>query len=111
MPALPGFKIFEQVTPATLALSPLVSPWFETSGYTNMLLSYVFVNSTGTTTLTMEGSFDGTAVDPDIVYAVPAPPQIGAGAVIAVLTTYVRFRIVQTTADATRTKIFAQARV
>ena len=108
---LPGNRIWEMSTPATLALSPIVSGWYETTGFTNMLLSYVFTNSTGSTTLTVEGSFDGATLDTDVTYAaLAASPQLGAGLVIAVLTPYVRFRVVQATADATRTKIFIQAR-
>jgi hypothetical protein len=102
----PGWKVWDQVTPVTVAASPLVSPWFDTSGYTNMLVSYVFTNSTGTTTLTVEGSFDGSTQETDITYAaVSATP-----ATVQVLTPFVRFRLVQATADATRTKALAQAR-
>jgi len=102
----PGFKIWEQIAAVTVAQSPLVSPFFDTSGYTNMLISYVFTNSTGTTTLTVEGSFDGTTQETDITYAaVGATP-----ATVQVLTPFIRFRIVQATADATRTKALAQAR-
>jgi len=109
--ARPGDRIFEQVVPATLALSPLVSGWFDTTGYTNLLLSWVFVNSTGTTTPTIEGSFDGATLDTDVTYAALAgASQLTTGLVVAVLTPSIRFRIVQATADATRTKFFAQAR-
>src|SRR5258708_3015154 len=107
MPLTPtGWKVWEQVTPVTVAASPLVSGWFDTTGYTNLLISYVFTNSTGTTTLTVEGSFDGTTQDTDITYAaVGATP-----ATVQVETPFVRFRIVQATADAMRTKALAQAR-
>ena len=106
MAVQPGFKVWEQVTPVTVASSPVVSGWFDTTGYTNLFISYVFTNSTGTTTLTVEGSFDGSTQETDITYAaVGATP-----ATVAVLTPYVRFRLVQATADATRTKAFAQAR-
>ena len=102
----PGTKVWEQTATATLALSPIVSGWFDTTGYGNLFISYVFTNSTGTTTLTVEGSFDGTNLESDIVYAaVGATP-----ATVAVLTPFVRFRLVQATADATRTKALAQAR-
>ena len=108
---LPGNRLWEWPTPVTVALSPVVSGWFDTTGFTNMLLSYVFTNTTGTTTPTIEGSFDGVNLDTDMTYAaLAASPQLGAGLVIVVLTPYVRFRIVQATADATRTKIFVQAR-
>lgn len=102
----PGYKVWEQQAPVTVAASPLVSQWFDTTGYTNLLISYVFTNSTGTTTLTVEGSFDGSTLESDITYAaVGATP-----ATVQVVTPYVRFRLVQATADATRTKALAQAR-
>lgn len=101
-----GWKVWDQVTPVTVAGSPVVSPWFDTSGFTNLFISYVFTNSTGTTTLTVEGSFDGSTQETDITYA-----ALGASpATVAVLTPFVRFRLVQATADATRTKALAQAR-
>lgn len=106
MPTAPGYKVWEQVTPVTVSASPLVSPWFDTTGFTNMLVSYVFTNSTGTTTLTVEGSFDGSTQETDITYAAVAATP----ATVQVLTPFVRFRLVQATADATRTKALAQAR-
>jgi hypothetical protein len=107
----PGYKIWEQVTPATVALSPIVTGWFDTTGYTTILLNYVFTNSTGTTALTVEGSFDGATLDTDMTYsALAASPQLGAGVVVTVVTPFIRFRIVQATADATRTKAHVQSR-
>jgi hypothetical protein len=106
MPTAPGYKVWEQTAAVTLAASPVVSPWFDTTGYTNLFISYVFTQSTGLTTLTVEGSFDGSTQETDITYA-----AVGASpATVAVLTPFVRFRLVQTTADATRTKALAQAR-
>lgn len=102
----PGYKVWEQQAPVTVVASPLVSGWFDTTGYTNLLISYVFTNSTGTTTLTVEGSFDGSTQETDITYAAVAATP----ATVQVVTPYVRFRIVQATADATRTKALAQAR-
>ena len=100
MPLAPGWKVWEYVTPATTALSPIVSGWFDTTGYTTLLLTYVFTNSTGTTTL-----------DTDMTYAaLAASPQITTGVSVAVITPYVRFRLVQATADATRTKFCVQSR-
>ena len=102
----PGWKVWDQVTPVTLALTPVVSPWFDTTGYGNLFISYVFTNTTGTTTLTVEGSFDGVTQETDITYA-----AVGASpATVVVITPFVRFRLVQATADATRTKALAQAR-
>jgi hypothetical protein len=107
MPLTPtGWKVWEQTAAVTVAASPLVSGWFDTTGYTNLFISYVFTNSTGSTTLTVEGSFDGSTQETDITYsAVGATP-----ATVPVTTPYVRFRLVQATADATRTKALAQAR-
>jgi hypothetical protein len=110
-PTPPGWKVWEQTATVTVAASPVVSGWFDTTGYTNLLLTYVFTNSTGSTTLTVEGSFDGGTLDTDMTYsALAASPQLGAGVAVPVVTPFVRFRIVQATADATRTKAFAQAR-
>ena len=106
MPTPPGYKVWDYITPATLALSPIVSGWFDTTGYTNLLVSYVFTNSTGTTTLTVEGSFDGSTLETDITYAAVAATP----ATVQVVTPYIRFRLVQATADATRTKACAQSR-
>ena len=95
-----------QIAPVTVAQSPLLSGWIDTTGYTNLLISYVFTNSTGTTTLTVEGSFDGSTLESDITYAaVGATP-----ATVQIVTPFIRFRIVQATADATRTKALAQSR-
>ena len=107
----PGWKVWEYITPATTALSPIVSAWFDTTGFTTLLLTYVFTNSTGTTTPTIEGSFDGTTLDTDMTYAaLAASPQITTGVSVPVITPFVRFRLVQATADATRTKICVQSR-
>ena len=111
MATQPGFKVWQQIVTATVAASPIVSGWFDTTGYTNLLISYVFTNSTGTTTLTVEGSFDGSTQDTDMAYAaLAASPQITTGVSVTVMTPFVRFRIVQATADATRTKAIAQAK-
>ena len=111
MPTLPGYRVWETLTPLTVAASPLVTSWIDTTGFTNLLLTYVFTNSTGTTTPTIEGSFDGTNLDTDMTYAaLAASPQLASGLVVAVLTPFIRFRLVQATADATRTKMCVQAR-
>ncbi|HSZ41804.1 MAG TPA: hypothetical protein VK817_17755 [Trebonia sp.] len=111
MPTLPGYRVWEMNTPATVAASPVVTGWYDTTGYTTLLLSYLFTNSTGTTALTIEGSFDGAALDTDITYAAPPTQTVLTENVsVPVATPYIRFRIVQATADATRTKVFVQAR-
>ncbi len=107
----PGERIWAQVTPVTLAASPVVTGWLDTTGFTSLLLSWVFTNSTGTTTPSIEGSLDGLTQDTDMTYAALAgASQLTTGLVVAVLTPFIRFRVVQATADATRTKFFVQAR-
>jgi hypothetical protein len=107
----PGYKVFENAVPMTVALSPLVSGWMETTGYTTLLLSAVIANSTGTTTFTIEGSFDGATLDPTMTYTPAVTASTGvAGTAIVVQHTYVRFRIVQATATATTSTFFVQAR-
>jgi hypothetical protein len=106
-PTLPGWKVFENTLALTTAASPLVSPWFETTGYTNLVLAYTF--TTGTTVMTIEGSYDGSTQDSTIAYAsLAASPQTAL--VVAVMHTYIRFRIVQTISNATVTTVFAQSR-
>jgi len=106
-----GYTVWDYVIPATVVGSPIVTPWFDTTGYTTLLLTYVFTNSTGSTTPTIEGSFDGATLDTDMAYAaLAASPQITTGVSVTILTPFVRFRLVQATADATRTKIHVQSR-
>ena len=103
----PGWKIWENTTPLTTAASPLVTGWFETTGFTNVLLAYVF--TTGTTVMTIEGSFDGATLDSTMAYAaLAAAPQTAL--VVPVMHTWIRLRLVQTIANATVTTVYAQAR-
>ena len=75
---LPGSKLWETVTPLTVANSPLVTDWFDTDGYTNIVLAYVF--TTGTTVMTVEGSIDAEVQDAAHAYAaLPASPQASVG--------------------------------
>jgi hypothetical protein len=107
----PGFKIWENTVPVTTAASPLVSGWFDTTGYTTLLLSAVIANSTGTTTFTIEGSFDGSTLDATMTYTPAVTASTGvAGTSFVVQHSYVRFRVVQATANATTTTIFVQSR-
>ena len=105
----PGLKIWENTVPLTTAASPLVTGWFDTTGYTSLLLNCVF--TTGTTTFTIEGSFDGATLDATMTYtpAVIASSGVG-GTVFVVQHTYVRFRVIQTVSNATVTTIYIQAR-
>lgn len=108
---LPGNKIWENTIPATTAASPVVSGWYDTTGYGNLFVSAAIVNTTGTTTVTVEGSFDGATQDTTLAYpAGITATNTPTGAVIAVQHTFVRFRIVQATANATTSTVYVQAR-
>ena len=101
---LPGYKVWENTIPLTTAASPLVSPWIETTGFTTLLVAYLF--TTGTTVITVEGSFDGVTQDTTMPYsAVPTSPGS-----VTVMHTFVRIRVVQTVANATVTTVFAQSK-
>ena len=109
MAAIAGYKIWANTTPLTTAASPLVTVWYDTTGYTSLLLSAVF--TTGTTTLTIEGSFDGSALDSTMTYTPAVVASTGvAGTVFVVQHPFVRFRVIQTVSNATVTTIFIQAR-
>ena len=104
MPIQNGYRVWETLTPTTVAGSPRLSGWFPTDGFTR-LLGWLAVAG-GTTVVTVEYGTDGATADADF------PPQtLAAGAnTIDVLGPYLRVRIVQTVADATTTKLYLQAR-
>ena len=107
MATLPGSKVWENTIALTTAASPLVTGWYDTSGWTNLVLAYVF--TTGTTVFTVEGSFDGSTLDSTMAYAsLAASPQTAL--VVPVMHTFVRFRIVQSVSNGTVTTVYAQAR-
>jgi hypothetical protein len=87
----------------TVAASPLLSPWIDTTGFTFLIPAFSFVG--GTSVHSLEGSFDGVVVDTDITYAAPT-----SGTVLTVLHPYIRWKTVQTVADATRSKVILKAR-
>jgi hypothetical protein len=102
----PGSKLWDTYTPLTQANSPLVTGWLDTDGFTNIVLSYVF--TTGTTVMTIEGSNDAVTPDATHAYAaLAASPQTAL--VVPVMHDFIRFRLVQTAADATVTSVFTQA--
>ncbi len=106
---LPGNKIWENTTPLLTAASPLVSGWFDTTGYTSLLLNAVFAG--GTTTFTIEGSFDGSTLDTTMTYTPAVVASTGvAGTVFVVQHSFVRFRAIQTVGNGTTTTIFIQSR-
>lgn len=112
MATLPGFKIWENTAALTTAASPLVSPWFDTTGYTTLLIECVLAG--GTTAITVEGSFDGVNLDSTMTYADTGLPisasNAPAGLTVVVKHTFVRFRVVQTVGNATTTTVYVQSR-
>ncbi|HEX7163333.1 MAG TPA: hypothetical protein VF223_19110 [Trebonia sp.] len=100
----PGSELWSSSAPLTVAASPLVTPWFPTDGFLKVVLAWVFTNSTGGTTMTIEGSGDAVTQDTTLTYAaLSASPQT-----VPVLHRYIRFRLVQATANATATSVFAK---
>jgi hypothetical protein len=102
----PGYHIWTYSTPVlTVAASPLLSPWFNTEGYTDVLPVYKFTG--GTSVITFDGSFDGVNVDSDLTTAYGT---ITSGTSVPTMSPYFRVRVVQTIADNTVTKIFLKSR-
>jgi hypothetical protein len=101
----PGYRVSEYLTPVTVASSPVLGPWVDTTGFTK-LLSWLAVAG-GTTVVTVEYGTDGATADADFT---PQTVTVGAMSSLDVLGPFLRFRIVQTTADATKTKLYIQAR-
>lgn len=98
----PGSELWFNDAPLTTAASPLVTGWFSTDGFNNVILNYVFTG--GTTTMTVEGSGDASTLDAGRTYtAVGASP-----ATVGVKHRFIRFRLVQTTANATVTSVFVK---
>jgi hypothetical protein len=90
-------------TPLTIAASPLVSPWLDAANCSQMVAGFFFAG--GTSTHSIEGSFDGVTVDTDITYA--APTNLG---VVTIVHPYWRWKTVQTVADATKSKVVLKCR-
>jgi hypothetical protein len=101
-----GQAIWEYNGPVlTVAASPLLSPWFDTSNFTNILPVYKFTS--GTSVITFDGGWDGLAVDNDLTALYGT---ITSGTALSVLSPWFRVRVVQTIADNTVTKIYLKAR-
>jgi len=87
----------------TVAASPLTSPWIEATGFSQVVPFFAFAG--GTSTHSIEGSFDGVTADADFNYGAPV-----SGTAFAVLSPYFRWKTVQTVADATKSKVVLKAR-
>ena len=105
MPLHNGDVIWETLTPVLLVNSPVLGPWVETSGCTQAL-GWLAVAG-GTTVVTVEYGTDGSTADADF-----APVTVAAGANVPfnLYGRYARVRIVQSVADATKTKLYLQAK-
>jgi hypothetical protein len=89
--------------PITTALSPLLSGWLDVSGFAQVLPWFLFAG--GTSTHSIQGSFDGTTADADFAYSAPV-----SGTPFNVVSPYIRWSTVQTVGDATKSKIVLASR-
>ena len=112
MPTGPGYKIWENTVPLTVGTTQ--SAWYDTTGYTTLLIEAVIANSTGTTSLTVQGSFDGVNQDTTMTYADTGLPVAASntpgGVSVVVKHTFVRFQVVQATATATTSTFYVQSK-
>jgi len=105
MPLHNGDTIWETITPTLLVNSPVLGPWVETSGCTQAL-GWLAVAG-GTTVVTVEYGTDGVAADADFT---PVTIAAGANVPFNMYGRFARVRIVQTIADATKLKLYLQAK-
>jgi hypothetical protein len=105
MPIRNGDVIWETTTPVTQAASPVTGPWVETTGCTQAL-GWLAVAG-GTTVVTVEYGTDGSTADADFT---PVTIAAGANVPFNLYGRFARVRIVQTVADATKTKLYLQAK-
>jgi hypothetical protein len=99
----PGAQLWQTTDPVLLANSPLVSPWINTEGFASILPWFSFAG--GTSAHSIEGSFDGANADADFAYAAPV-----SGTAFDVRSPFIRWRTVQTVANATKSKVVLRAR-
>lgn len=110
MPTYPGYKIWENTAPLTVGTTQ--SAWYDTTGYTTLIVSAAIANSTGTTSFTVQGSYDGATQDTTLPYstAITASTPAGAPPSYVVQHTFVRFQVVQATATATTSTFYVQSK-
>lgn len=107
----PGTEIWENSVALAAANPAVLTGWYDTTGYDNILLNAVIANSTGTTTFTIEGSFDGATLDSTMVYTPSVVASTGvAGTSFEVQHPFIRFRVVQATATATTSTFNVKAK-
>jgi len=100
-----GDTIWETLTPTLLVNSPVLGPWVETSGVTQAL-GWLAVAG-GTTVVTVEYGTDGATADADFT---PVTIAAGANVPFNLYGRFARVRIVQSVADATKTKLYLCAK-
>ena len=105
-PTPPGYRLWEQFTALTVANSPLTSPWIDCSGFSQVVPGFKFTG--GTSTPSIEASVDGSTLDSDLTTLYSAPTS---GTAFSVVSPFIRFKVVQTVADATVTKIVLTSRI
>jgi hypothetical protein len=93
----PGVLLWFNTTPITVAGSPLLSPWLNTHGLSRIFPWFSFAG--GTSTHTIEGSFDGATADADLVLTPTTDTEFNVRA------PFIRWRTVQTVADSTKSKV------
>jgi len=97
-------QLWVYTTPViTVAASPLLGPWIDVSGYAQIFPWFAFAG--GTSTHSIQGSFDGVSADADFAYGAPV-----SGTAFSVLSPWLRWSTVQTVADATKSKIVLASR-
>ena len=105
MPIRNGDVIWETITPTLLVNSPVLGPWVETTGCTQAL-GWLAVAG-GTTVVTVEYGTDGSTADADFT---PVTIAAGANVPFNLYGRYARVRVVQSSADATKLKLYLQAK-
>jgi hypothetical protein len=86
----------------TVAASPLLSGWLDVRGIARVMPWFAFTG--GTSTHSIQGSWDGVTVDADFVYGAPV-----SGTEFSVLSPYLRWSTAQTVGDATKSKVYLTA--
>ena len=110
----PGFKRSGKTLSAPDDGGCHVADGSSTTRYTTLLIMAVIANSTGTTSLAVQGSFDGVSLDSTMAYADTGLPvsasNTPAGLAVVVKHTFIRFVVTQTTATATTSTFYVQSR-
>lgn len=86
----------------TVAASPLLSGWLDVRGISRLMPWLAFTG--GTSTHSIQGSWDGVTQDADFAYSAPV-----SGTEFSTLSPYIRWSTVQAVADATKSKVYLAA--